>query len=357
MIRSLIRSPIRSGIRSLIGNTSTGLSSIAELFYNGEYGAWYAVSDMSALYQDSAGTTAVTSDGDPIGRIEDLSGNNVHLTQSTSASRPTYQANTESAFFDAVDDTLTATLSNPIAGTMLMDIGSAIVHAEIDVATTFSVNPQPQYPTADILNNLLIIDRVLPDNEVSLVKSKFGGDNNFSGVIEIFGLFRGRSDITNVHSENWDLSANTTLNSLFRDMSKLTHVGTANWDTNNVTTAFAFLAYSPLVTTIDMRSWVTSSCTSFGWFAREASALSTVLVHGGTGSPFSDSPCTNYTNAFVNTNLTQQSIDDILVAIETAGTSNGTFDQSGGSAPSATGSAAIDALRGRGWTIDVTGGY
>ena len=33
------------------------------------------------------------------------------------------------------------------------------------------------------------------------------------------------------------------------------------------------------------------------------------------------------------------------------------FNQSGGSAPSATGEAAIDTLRSRGWTVTVTGGY
>ena len=82
-----------------------------------------------------------------------------------------------------------------------------------------------------------------------------------------------------------------------------------------------------------------------------------VIFGGGTGNPFADSPCINYTNAFTSTNLTQQSIDDILVAINAAGTSNGTFNQSGGSAPSSTGETAVDGLRARGWTITVTGGY
>jgi len=33
------------------------------------------------------------------------------------------------------------------------------------------------------------------------------------------------------------------------------------------------------------------------------------------------------------------------------------FDQSGGSAPSSTGEAAITTLRSRGWTVTVTGGF
>jgi hypothetical protein len=66
----------------------------------------------------------------------------------------------------------------------------------------------------------------------------------------------------------------------------------------------------------------------------------------------------NFTNAFLSTALNETSIDNILVSINTANTSGGTFTQSGGSAPSvATGRPAIDALRARGWTVTVTGGY
>jgi len=72
---------------------------------------------------------------------------------------------------------------------------------------------------------------------------------------------------------------------------------------------------------------------------------------------FDTNIATNYTRAFQTTNLLTQSIDDILVSLDTSGVSNGTFTQSGGQAPSATGEAAIDSLVGRGWTITVTGGY
>jgi len=67
----------------------------------------------------------------------------------------------------------------------------------------------------------------------------------------------------------------------------------------------------------------------------------------------------DFTLAFTNTNLSQESIDNILVSLLTSGIDSGTrvFDQSGGSAPSSTGEAAIDTLRSRGWTVSVTGGY
>ena len=72
---------------------------------------------------------------------------------------------------------------------------------------------------------------------------------------------------------------------------------------------------------------------------------------------FDSVTATNFTGAFTSTNLTQTSIDNILVSLDTAGQSNGTFNQSGGNAPSATGEAAIDNLRSRGWAVTVTGGY
>ena len=67
----------------------------------------------------------------------------------------------------------------------------------------------------------------------------------------------------------------------------------------------------------------------------------------------------NFANAFLNTALTQTSIDNVLVSLVASGISTGTrvFDQSDGSAPSSTGEAAIDTLRSRGWIVTVTGGY
>lgn len=53
---------------------------------------WYDASDISTLWQNADRNIAVSSDNDPIGAWDDKSGNNNHLTQSTSTSRPTYKA-------------------------------------------------------------------------------------------------------------------------------------------------------------------------------------------------------------------------------------------------------------------------
>ena len=62
----------------------------ALLFAASEPGAWYDPSDMSTLFQDSAGTVPVTAVEQPVGRILDKSGRGNHATQATTTKRPVY---------------------------------------------------------------------------------------------------------------------------------------------------------------------------------------------------------------------------------------------------------------------------
>lgn len=61
------------------------------LFVGGKNGAWFDASDLSTLFTDTSGTTAVTSDGDRVALWKDKSGNNYNLTQATLGNRPTYR--------------------------------------------------------------------------------------------------------------------------------------------------------------------------------------------------------------------------------------------------------------------------
>jgi len=49
-----------------------------DLFADGERGAWYEPRDISTLFQDSAATTPVIADGDPVGLMLDKSGNDIN---------------------------------------------------------------------------------------------------------------------------------------------------------------------------------------------------------------------------------------------------------------------------------------
>ena len=53
------------------------------LFAGGEKGGVYAVRDWSKLFQDTAGATPVTAAGQTVKRINDISGNGLHVTNST----------------------------------------------------------------------------------------------------------------------------------------------------------------------------------------------------------------------------------------------------------------------------------
>lgn len=122
---------------------------------------WYDLSSVSTLQQDSAGTTPVTTAGDPIGRVMDISGANNHAIQATAASRPLWQ--TTFAAFDGTDDswatpaidfsstdkiTIVVGLrkASDAAAGMLLEFG-----ASVSVAGAFNLRaPRGAVPACDI---------------------------------------------------------------------------------------------------------------------------------------------------------------------------------------------------------------
>lgn len=80
---------------------------------------WLDATDLSYLYQDSAKTTPVTSDGDVVGCWADKSGNGNDVTQDTTANKPLYKTaiqNSEPAlYFDGSNDNLAGTLASALS--------------------------------------------------------------------------------------------------------------------------------------------------------------------------------------------------------------------------------------------------
>lgn len=109
-----------------VSQAFTPIFSPADLFQNNEQGAWYDPSDLSTMFQDSAGTIPVTAIGQPVGRINDKSGNGNNAIQSTAAARPLLQNDGVNNYlaFDGVDDAMaTASFNLSLSTTASLFVG------------------------------------------------------------------------------------------------------------------------------------------------------------------------------------------------------------------------------------------
>lgn len=101
-----------------------GAFDISALFTNNEAGAWYDANDLTTLFQDTAGTTAVTTAGQSVRRMNDKSGNDHDITFS-GATPPILFVDANGNYALAVNGSTTArgvnsTLSTGSTTTVLM---------------------------------------------------------------------------------------------------------------------------------------------------------------------------------------------------------------------------------------------
>lgn len=116
-----------------------GLASVftpLDLFASSEVGAWYDPSDFSTMFQDSAGTTPVTGAGDPVGRINDKSGNGNHATQSSAMARPIYRVDGNGRPYlesDGIDDFLRASfvVTQPVSRVTGLKLPSSVANTQL----------------------------------------------------------------------------------------------------------------------------------------------------------------------------------------------------------------------------------
>jgi len=383
------------------GGRSGGFS-IADLFASSEQGAWYDPSDLSTLFQDSAGTTPVTTAGQPVGLMLDNSGNGNHAVQATAAARPTYQTSPDRATLDKVDDRMTVTVPvGGFTGTMVLgtDQGTASYGVNIPAGPYEIGGRGGQHFPGTAIVGQVIRDGALSDREAAATEAYFvenGATAGYGSVTDFSSYWREWSELTSFPLI--DTSAGTSFFAAWYGCYSLTSFPLI--DTSAGTSFFAAwknctgLTSFPLIDTSSgtdfKQAWFgCSSLTSFPLIDTSAGTdfnlswygctglTSFPLIDTSSGTDFKQtwSGCSSlttipaglfdnvkggdFTDAFADTALTQTSIDNILVSLVASGIAAGTrvFGQSGGSAPSSTGEAAIDTLRSRGWTVAVTGGY
>lgn len=96
--RHLTRSLTSPLTRALTEPGGGGFSPVS-LFASGEQGAWYDPSDLSSMFQDTAGTIPVTAVGQPVARINDKSGVGLHALQATGANQPTLEQDVNGNYY------------------------------------------------------------------------------------------------------------------------------------------------------------------------------------------------------------------------------------------------------------------
>ncbi len=400
------------------------------LFANGEQGAWYDPSDITTLFQDSAGSTPVTAAGQPVGRVVDKSPNGVNALQTTSTARPIYRVSPNRLSLDKVDDALTLTVpTGGFVGTMIISVPAGTAAYGVNIPAGSYTIGGLRYPTDSGVSGgvvgVVIRDGAMNAAEIASVSAYFAskgggpiGVGAYAGVASLTSYWRDMTRLTSfplidassttVFSVAWfnctsltsfpllDTSSGTNFDLAWTLCSALTSFPLLNvsagtsfkqtWQGCSALTSFPLLNVS--AGTVFDTTWRdctsltsfplldVSSGTNFSQAWRGCSSLTSfplLDVSSGTNFSLAWALCTSlvtfpsnyfdgvlatdFTNAFLSTNLSQTSIDGILVSINSNGTSNGTFNQSGGSAPSATGEAAITAMRSRGWTVTVTGGF
>jgi len=325
---------------------------LVSLFSASQQGFWYEADDISTLYQDSAGTVATTLVGDPIALVKDKSGNNNNAVQTVSAKRSIYNVNPARITLDKVDDEFVITVpTGGWVGTMVL--GTTIGTASYEVNLAAGSFLLGQYFTKfdrDIVG-VVLRDGSLTDAEKLSTKEYFIGKGavaDYGAVTSFAEFWRNSKEITEFPLI--DTSNGTNFYIAWYKCSSLTSFPLL--DTSRGTNFFGAWYECSSLTSFPLIDTSSATDMSYAWYG-------CVSLTNVPANLFDNIKGGQLNQAFRKTNLTQVSIDNILTSLVTSGIATGTrvFYQSGGSAPSVTGTAAIDTLRSRGWTVTVTGAY
>ena len=289
--------------------------------------------------------------------------------QPVSTKRPTYKETPDRLEIDLVDDALLFDVpTGGIDGYMVIGTNDGTASYGVSLPAG-SYELGGDYFPSNTINGFLLREGAVSKSDLAKVEKDFvsKGAKASYGDVTNFSRFWQSKNITEFPlidtSSGTNFTAAWFVNNLtsfpLLDTSSGTNFNSA-WRGNNLT-SFPLIDTSSGVGFI--AAWQSNSLTSFPLLDTSSGTNFSHAWYGNStltdfpANMFDNCLATNFTNTFLNTALTQSSIDGILISINSNGTSNGTFAQSGGSAPSAAGEAAIDGLVTRGWTVTVTGGY
>ena len=383
-------------VASSISSVTVPLDGTSSIF------VWGAQVNEGATAGDYAPTTSNVSGYGYVTTWYDQSGNN-DATQATAANQPQIvdagNLITSNGYtvikYDGTDDNLTTSLT--ATGTMLMSGSDGGDFYEVDINGSYNLLASASNTDHPLNESIRVIwsSSLTTAQKTAIENLITYTDWDFSDVTSFFRYWRQRTELTDFplintsngtdFSEAWNsclsltsfpllnVSSGTNFTGAWQycasltsfpqlDVSSGTNFG-ATWRFCTSLTSFPLLDLSN--GTNFSRTW--EGCSSLTSFPLLNVSSGTRFDYGWQGcSSLQDFPAnmfdsvtaTNFTSAFTSTNLSSQSIENIVVSIDTAGQSNGTLNiTGGGNATTATAQTAVDNLRGRGWTVTVPDGY
>ncbi|XWN29982.1 MAG: hypothetical protein ROR55_21170 [Devosia sp.] len=279
------------------------------------------------------------ANGDFAGYVRDQSGNGFDLVAPVDHGRAIYNSGGY-VVFDVVDDNYSLTV--PAGGWS----GTLIIQTTLGVgAYGFSLTDGPYniHQRADRMPGNEWRRLIITDNVVTQSQAKsFLNDNNDYGTVTNFdNYWSNRTELTKLPAVN---------------TSAATRIAAACFACGNMR------SYDPMDfgnMQIIANTWNSCALEAIPFMTFPAATNMNGTWRGNQflvdvpAGMFDDCPCTNCPNIFANCALSQQSVDNVLISFNNAGTSGGTLGLHGGtnSPPSAAGLAAKAALESRGWTV------
>jgi len=254
-----------------------------------ETGAIYDPTDQSTLYEDSAGTTQASIDG-PVGRMEDVSGNGNHATQSTTADKPTLRQDVngrlylEFAYSDSLD---TGLQSNKMAEAYaLPSIGGATLRHEGKSAT---LKIRHTHGPMAVVEGELGTDTA---NALADYYETAAHEYEDGLITDLASHLRDHSDVVDAPGMNaWDTSQVTNMRLMFYGAFSFNQ-DIGGWDVSAVTNMH-FMFYGASSFNQDIGGWDTSQVTNMRSmfagadmaFGNASDPLDATLIGWTDGSP------------------------------------------------------------------------
>jgi len=227
------------------------------LFAAGEDGAWYDPSDLSTLSQTSGGTLGNVSVGDPVGQMNDKSGNGHHATQATAAARMTVTGSDPYYLApDGVDDNFVVPLGSNFTGDFCLILDTGPIFGSIDTKSDgqWQYTKNPAYIPDGNIHALIVVDRAFTQTEKDALAAYYDYAVT-TRPTTAENAFRDRTDLTALDASYGDWTQVASVVAAFRGCSGLTTPPDVSGWTQVTDAQATFRGCLGLTTTPDVSNW------------------------------------------------------------------------------------------------------